>query len=76
MGMDYPNTGTLDMDLIANKISTEGVGFVNAGGTAGTARPTGWACILWVVDAITPTNAVEGDIIADLNDDTVVVHTP
>ena len=70
MGMD--NSGTLDW----KNVQTGAVGFVNAGGTAGTARPVGFTCVLWLVDNVTPTNAVEGDIIADLNDDTVVVHTP
>lgn len=37
---------------------------VDAGSTAGTARPTGWGHVQWIVDnGVTPTNAENDDLI-------------
>lgn len=84
MGMTYEEgTGTLDFNLLkaeieALKTRMEGaVGFADAiDDDPAVERPEGYGTVLWLVDGNTPTNAEAGDIIADLNDDTVVVHTP
>ena len=40
----------------SNKLATSGLGYVNHGATAGMARPTGWAAVLWL-GSVEPSNA-------------------
>jgi hypothetical protein len=42
---------------MATTTAASGMGYVNHGSTAGTARPTGYAAITWL-GAVPPTNAV------------------
>lgn len=44
--------------------SASGVGFVNHGSTASTARVTGYAFVIWL-GAVEPTNAANGDLWID-----------
>ena len=39
----------------------EALGYVNHGSTAGTARPSGYAAIVWL-GSVEPTNATNGDV--------------
>lgn len=54
-----------DMLALANRVelilNTKAVGFVNHGATAGTARPAGFAMIVWY-GSVQPTNIVAPDI--------------
>jgi hypothetical protein len=42
-------------------LSASGLGYVNHGATASTARPSGWAAVAWI-GSVEPTNATNGDI--------------
>ena len=60
-------TGTVDgVDIAAldTKITSNGMGVVVHGATAGTARPTGFAQVIWV-GSVEPTNAVNDDVWVD-----------
>lgn len=46
------------------KALSGGLGYVNHGSTAGTARPTGYDAVMWY-GSVTPTNAIDGDIWID-----------
>lgn len=50
-----------DVAADATKIVNNGMGVVVHGATAGTARPTGFACITWI-GSVQPTNAATNDI--------------
>lgn len=44
--------------------AASGLGYVNHGASAGVARPTGWAAILWL-GSVEPSNAQNGDVWMD-----------
>lgn len=46
--------------------AADALGYVNHGASASTARPTGYAAIVWV-GTVEPTNAMNGDIWEDLS---------
>lgn len=74
MGMTG-DTGTLDYANAAAAITADrlanGVTAVVHGATAGTARPTGAACVIWI-GSVSPTNATSADIYLDTAGTTVV----
>jgi hypothetical protein len=49
---------------LASTLSSNALGVVVHGSTAGTARPSGFAVIHWI-GTVEPTNAVNGDIWTD-----------
>lgn len=52
------------INALETKRGASGMGFVNHGATAGTARPTGYASVTWY-GSVQPTNMAVGDIWVD-----------
>lgn len=59
--------------VVEELLASKGVGFVNAGTTVGTARPTGFKIVIWEVEGIEPTNATAEDIVVPKNSSSVFV---
>lgn len=61
------NSAISDADVVSTAtISSNGVGYVNHGATASTARPTGFASIIWR-GTVAPTNATAEDTWIDVS---------
>ena len=60
MAVELNGDLTADGEVVGTNLIT----CLDIGGTASTARPTGVAIVYWICDnGVTPTNAVEGDLI-------------